>query len=63
MQKLFVLALVVSSFLLGFECRPSDSQATITLTTPFTQGGPNVAAVSASYAAPMAISADQVMAL
>ena len=60
MKKLLILALIAAGFVLGLECRPSASRATITLTTPFTQGGPNVAAVSASYAAPMAISADQV---
>ena len=60
MRRFVAIALaMLFGFLAGLALSPSSMPATITLTTPFTQGGPNIVAETDPLAAPMGICADQ----
>jgi hypothetical protein len=58
MKRALLLAFV--AFIVGYTVAPRNAPASVTLTTPFSQAGPNVTAETDPYAAPMAICADQV---
>jgi hypothetical protein len=60
MKRLWILPYTLIVLALGAAITPRNAPASITLTTPFSQSGPNITAETDPIAAPMAICADQV---
>jgi len=59
MNKLALVLAALVCFGLGWELRPLNAPATITLTTPYSQTGQYAPTETDIYSTPMAISADQ----
>ena len=60
-KKTLSILILISTFwfFVGYSVAPSHSQATITLTTPYAQSGPNIVSETDSLIGAMGICADQ----